>query len=37
VAAVARIFGVSLKPRDLFDAPTIAAMAVLIEQRRQPG
>jgi len=37
VAAVARVFGVSLKTRDLFDGPTVAAMAVLIGQRGRAG
>jgi acyl carrier protein len=37
VAAVARIAGVSLRPRDLFEAPTIAEMAKLIEQRSRAG
>jgi acyl carrier protein len=37
VAAVTRTFGVPLKTRDLFDGPTIAAMAVLIGQRGRTG
>jgi len=34
IAAVKREYGASLRPRDLFDAPTIAGMAALIARGR---
>lgn len=34
IAAIKRDRGVSLKPRDLFDAPTIAGLAALIARGR---
>lgn len=37
IAAVKRECGVALKPRDLFDAPTVGAMAALIGQRLRAG